>query len=77
MTTKTITQQQLIHKAYRLGIYWGLFIIAMAWNYTSTWEHNRMVALIQEANDRATIAEMAAAAGPELLPPPVLAAKGR
>lgn len=66
-----------LHKTYWLAIGWGLTIILGAWNYTSTAETNKFAAHLQESRDRAALAEMAAAAGPELLPPPATAWEGK
>lgn len=57
-----------LHKAYMLGIAIGFTVIAGIWNYSSTADYNAL----QESRAHAINLEIAIAAGPELLKPPIL-----
>lgn len=41
-------ERELIHKGYLLLIAYIIFFGGLAWNYQSTWEHNRLVARYDE-----------------------------
>ncbi len=70
----------LIHRTYWLAIGWGLFIGTMAWNYSSTAQHNAWVGRMQEMADVVKFERMMAEASAKtdvLEPPPANVLGGR